>query len=64
MRNPNLASLLAVGLALSAASGAFAAATGVLNPTPDRESKLIADFENATDVTSDPNGAGEKGAVY
>jgi hypothetical protein len=54
--------VMAVALSLTVATGAFAAATGVLNPTPNRESKLIADFENTTDVTSDPNGAGENHA--
>src|SRR5438093_11695226 len=62
MKRSTLVFVMAAGLALTTARGAFAAATGVLNPTPNRESKLIADFENTTDVTSDPNGAGENHA--
>jgi hypothetical protein len=62
MKRSTLVSVMAAGLALTTVSGAFAAATGVLNPTPNRESKLLVDFENTTDVTSDPNGAGENHA--
>jgi len=62
MKKSHQLSLMAAALAFTTARGAFAAATGVLNPTPNRESKLIADFENTTDVTSDPNGAGENHA--
>jgi hypothetical protein len=62
MKKPTLASVMAAGLALATVSGAYAAATGVLNPTPNRESRLIADFETKTDVTADPDGAGENRA--
>src|SRR4051812_17430893 len=62
MRKPQLIGLMAAGLVLSTASSAFAAATGVLNPTPNRDSKIVADFEGATDVTGDPNGTGENRA--
>jgi hypothetical protein len=62
MKRHHLLSVLTVGLALTTARGAFAAATGVLNPTPNRESKLVADFENTITATADPNGAGENRA--
>jgi hypothetical protein len=62
MKRHHLLSVLTVGLALTTARGAFAAATGVLNPTPNRESKLVVDFENTITATADPNGAGENRA--
>jgi len=62
MKRYYLFSVVTAALALTTASSAFAAATGVLNPTPNRESKLLVDFENATTVTGDPNGAGENRA--
>jgi hypothetical protein len=52
--------MLAAGLVLLPISRAFSAAP---NPTPTRESKLVADFESDTTVTSDPNGAGETRAT-
>lgn len=59
MKNVPLVSVLAAGLALFAVGGAFPSATPTaLNPTPNRDNKLLADFETATTVTSDPNAAG------
>jgi hypothetical protein len=62
MNRSKLVSLLTVGLALAPVRAVFAAPPGVLDPTPNRESKLVADFETATDATSDPNGTGENRA--
>jgi hypothetical protein len=58
MRNTPLVTLLSAGLALLSVPGAFSAAP---NPTPTRESILVAGFETdaATRVTSDPLGTGE-----
>jgi hypothetical protein len=55
MRKSTLISLVAAGLALFPAAVAFSAAP---DPTPNRESKLLVDFENTTTVTSDPDAAG------
>src|SRR5436309_2383495 len=62
MRKSTLVSLVAAGLALFSATSAFSAAP---NPTPNRESKLLLDFENAdaAKVTSDPAGTGETRAT-
>jgi len=50
---------MAAGLALLVASGALAATNpAALNPTPNRESKALVDFESAATVMSDPAGAG------
>lgn len=59
MRKRKFVYTLALGAALLPASGAFSQAP---NPTPNRESKLIAGFETETRVTSDPNEAGENRA--
>ena len=55
MRKSSLISLVAAGLALFPAAAAFSAAP---DPTPNRESKLLVDFENTTTVTSDPDAGG------
>jgi hypothetical protein len=59
MRKTLLLSTLAAELALLPVRGAFSAA---LNPTPTRESKLVAGFETDITVTSDPDGLGESRA--
>jgi hypothetical protein len=61
MRQSTLVSLVAAGLALFPAAGAFSAA---LNPTPTRESILLTGFETdtGTKITSDPLGSGNTGA--
>jgi hypothetical protein len=59
MRKTTRVSLVATALALSLAGGGFAAA---LNPTPNRESKLLVGFETDIAVTSDPDGVGENRA--
>jgi hypothetical protein len=59
MKKTTLVSLLAAGLALLSTSSAFSAP---LNPTPNRESKLLVGFEDQTTVMSDPDGVGENRA--
>jgi hypothetical protein len=59
MRKTTLVSLLAAGLALLSASGAFSAAP---DPYPTRESKLLVDFESNITVMSDPLNTGQNQA--
>ena len=59
MKKITLVTLVAAGLALVPARGAFSAAP---NPTPNRESKLLADFESETAAKGDPDGNGENRA--
>jgi hypothetical protein len=59
MRKTTLVSLLAAGLALLPASGAFAAAP---DPYPTRESKLLVDFESTITAMSDPLNTGQNHA--
>jgi hypothetical protein len=59
MKTTRLVSVMAAGLALLAARSAFAAINpAALNPTPNRDSKPLVDFESAVTVMSDPSGAG------
>jgi hypothetical protein len=59
MRKTALVYWMAAGLALLPVSGAFSAANpGAPNPYPNRESKLLADFETDVSVTADPEGSG------
>ena len=51
MKKTSLVSMLAAGLALFPLTAAFSAPP---NPTPLRESKVLADFETDVKVTSDP----------
>jgi hypothetical protein len=63
MRKTTLVSLMAAGLALLPVGAAFSAALSPpLNPTPNRESKLIVGFETAVAAVSDPDGVGENRA--
>jgi hypothetical protein len=55
MKQTTLVSVLAAGLALFPVAAAFSAAP---NPTPLRESKILADFETDVKATSDPTGSG------
>src|SRR5436305_145325 len=59
MKKITLVSSMAAALSLLLARGALAAVNPAApNPYPTRESKLLADFESAAMVTSDPNGTG------
>jgi hypothetical protein len=59
MTKTTLVSLVAAGLALLPVSGALAATNpAALNPYPNRDSKLLVDFESTTMVTSDPMATG------
>ena len=59
MKKFTLVSSMAAGLSLLLARGALAAVNPAApNPYPTRESKVLADFESAAMVTSDPNGTG------
>ena len=59
MKKFTLVSSMAAGLSLLLAGGALAAVNPAApNPYPTRESKVLADFESAAMVTSDPNGTG------
>ncbi len=59
MKKITLVSAMAAALSLLLARGALAAVNPAApNPYPTRESKVLADFESAAMVTSDPNGTG------
>jgi hypothetical protein len=59
MKTNRLVSVVAAGLALLSVRSAFAAINpAALNPTPNRDSKPLVDFESAVTVMSDPSGAG------
>ena len=63
MRKTTLVTLMAAGLALVPVGAALSAALSPpLNPTPNRESKLIVGFETAVTAVSDPDGVGENRA--
>jgi hypothetical protein len=62
MKKHTFVSLMAAGLALLPLAGTWAANPGVPDPYPNRESKLLVDFESDVTVTSDPLGTGENRA--
>jgi hypothetical protein len=63
MKKTTLVSMLAVGLAMLPVAAALAAVNPEApNPYPNRESKLLVDFESDVAVTSDALGTGENRA--